>query len=242
MRINPDQCIGCRVCLEYCPGNAVRVDANKPDILYVSEEWCFECGLCLRLNICPVNAFYEPPESREFPRVVRSLFSNPNTTHRLTLVPGRGTEESKTNDVTGRVKRGEIGFCIELGRPGLGCRFHDITHVIARLRGLGLQLEPNNPLTGLMDIERGDVFEELLPQRILSAVIEVKLSSEELEKIVPTILQIGEEVDTVFSLGVICRFGEHGELTILGRLERLGLSAAPNAKINVGLGKPLCED
>ena len=150
MQIDPDKCIACEYCMMYCPAGAINVNSNKGNVV-ISEKQCFECGLCLRLKICPADALYEPIEVSQLPRVYRSLFSNPNTTHRLTLVPGRGTEESKTNDVTGRIKRGEIGLCIELGRPGLGCSFKAISFMIFRLGQLGLELEPNNPLTTLMD-------------------------------------------------------------------------------------------
>jgi hypothetical protein len=157
----------------------------------------------------------------------------------LTQVPGRGTEESKTNDVTGRVKRGEIGLCIEFGRPGLGCSFKDISLMILRLGKLGLELEPNNPLAALMDTGKGGFSKAVLEQRILSAIIEVKLAADRLEEIIPVIIEVGQEIDTVFSLGVICRFGEKGELPILERLMRLGIDVAPNAKINLGMGRPL---
>jgi Fe-S-cluster-containing hydrogenase component 2 len=238
MQIDPDKCIACEYCKVYCPASAIKVDSDKDEV-YISEEFCFECGLCLRLEICPVDALFEPIEVREYPRVLRSLFSNPNTTHRLTLVPGRGTEESKTNDVTGRIKREEIGLCIELGRPGLGCSFKDISLMILRLEKLGLELEPNNPLMPLMDIGKGGFPKAVLAQRILSAIVEVKLSADRLEEIIPAIIEVGQEIDTVFSLGVICRFEENAELPILERLTKLGIDAAPNAKINLGLGRPL---
>jgi len=241
MQIDTDRCNACKDCVEYCPADAIKVDSLK-GYVHISEELCFECGLCRRLKICSVDALYEPTEVSEFPRVLRSLFSNPNTTHRLTLIPGRGTEESKTNDVTGRIKRGEIGLCIELGRPGLDCSFKDIYLMILRLRKLGLELEPNNPLTALMDTGKGGLSKAVLEQRILSAIIEVKLTAERLEEIIPAIIEVGQEIDTVFSLGVICRFGDKGKLSILERLRRLGIDVAPNAKINLGLGRPLFND
>jgi hypothetical protein len=111
--------------------------------------------------------------------------------------------------------------------------------MILRLGKLGLELEPNNPLTALMDTGKGGFSKAVLAQRILSAIIEVKLAAERLEEIIPSIIEVGEEIDTVFSLGVICRFGDKGELPILERLRKLGIDVAPNAKINLGLGRPL---
>jgi len=190
--------------------------------------------------ICPVDAFEESADVDKFPRVVRTYFSNPNTTHKLTLVPGRGTEESKTNDVTGRIKRGELGMCIEFGRPGLGSTFRDISLMTKRLKALGVQFEPNNPLTELMDPETGSFSDDLLPERILSAIIEIRLASrDELDCVIPVIMDVAKEIDTVFSLSVISRFEESGELPVLKKLSDLGISCAPNAKINLGLGRPL---
>jgi ferredoxin len=241
MRIESDKCIGCEECLSYCPGNAIKVGSERKKI-YVSEELCFECGLCRRLNICPVDAFVEQEGVGEFPRVIRALFSDPNTTHRLTLVPGRGTEESKTNDVTGRIKRCEVGLCIEFGRPGTGCTFEDICLMTTRLKAHGVTFEQNNPLTALMDSETGAFKQEVLSQRVLSAIIEIRLDSiEDLEKVIPVILEVSHQINTVFSLGCISRFSEKGELPILDTLTKLGIQYAPNAKVNLGLGRPLSD-
>ena len=76
----------------------------------------------LRAIECPRKAFYEPEEVRQWPRSVRKVFGDPTEKHESTGVRGRGTEEVKTNDVTGRVKRGEVGFALEFGRPSIGCR------------------------------------------------------------------------------------------------------------------------
>ena len=66
------------------------------------------------------------PDELAWPRVVRRAFSDPRVPHESTGVEGRGTEEVKTNDVSGRVKVGEVGFTIEFGRPGVGVWFRDI--------------------------------------------------------------------------------------------------------------------
>jgi NAD-dependent dihydropyrimidine dehydrogenase PreA subunit len=241
MRIDHDKCITCEACINYCPANAIELDSERKG-LYVSEERCFECGLCQRLKICPVEAFTEQEEVREFPRVIRALFSDPNTTHKLTLVPGRGTEESKTNDVTGRIKRGEVGICIEFGRPGIGCTFKDISLMTSKLKAHGVTFEQNNPLTALMDPETGSFKDELLQQRVLSAIVEIRLDNvDNFEEVIPIIIEVSHKIDTVFSLSCISRFDENGELPILGKLAKLGINCAPNAKVNLGLGRPLFE-
>jgi hypothetical protein len=215
------------------------VGSERIDRVYISEELCVECGLCQRVEFCPVNAFIQSKATSEFPRIVRALFSDPNTTHRLTLVPGRGTEESKTNDVTNRIKPGEVGMCIEFGRPGVGATFKDISLMTSRLKAHGVKFEGNNPLSALMDSVTGSFKDELLSQRVLSAIIEIHLDSvNDIEKVMPIIVEVGREIDTVFSLSCISRFDENGELGILEKLAKLGIHCAHNAKVNLGLGRP----
>jgi NAD-dependent dihydropyrimidine dehydrogenase PreA subunit len=243
MRINPDKCTGCSMCIEYCPAGAFKeITEDFLNKVYVDEELCFECGLCRRIMICPEAAIEESEGISEFPRIIRALFSDPNTTHKLTMVPGRGTEESKTNDVTGRIRRGELGICIEFGRPGLGSTFQNISMMATRLKAVGIEFEQNNPLTQLMDPDTGYFPDPLVSQRVLSAIMEIRLGSpDDLKKVMPVILEVAQKIDTVFSLSVISRFEESGELPVLEQLRELGIPYAPNAKINLGLGKPLVE-
>jgi hypothetical protein len=225
-----------------CPADAIKQSDGENKKIAVLEENCFECGLCRRLGICPTDAFTESEGTDRFPRLVRALFSDPNTTHKCTMIPGRGTEESKTNDVTGRVKLGQFGICIEFGRPGVGFRIKDIAPMTEYLADLGVEMEPNNPLFALMDHETGCFPGELLSERILSAILEIRVCPEEFETILKGILKKGKTLNTVFSLSVISRFEKNGDLPILGRLKNLGISAKPNAKINLGMGRPAAHD
>ena len=73
-----------------------------------SSERCGTYSQMMRLrfdpepDVCPTAAF--EPDELAWPRVVRRAFSDPRVPHESTGVDGRGTEEVKTNDVTGRVK------------------------------------------------------------------------------------------------------------------------------------------
>ncbi len=242
MRIDPERCGACEACLSYCPGEAIKVDSERDGAVYISDELCFECGVCMRADVCPEDAFVESDDVAEYPRAVRAFFSDPNTTHKLTMVPGRGTEESKTNDVTGRIKQGEIGLCIEIGRPGIGATFEDISLMTSKLKTQRVRFEQCNPLSALMDPDTGSFKDELLSQRVLSAIIEIRLDNvNDLEKVIPIILEVGHEIDTVFSLSCICRFDQDGELPVLETLTELGIVCAPNAKVNLGMGRPLLE-
>jgi NAD-dependent dihydropyrimidine dehydrogenase PreA subunit len=242
MKIDPDRCTGCGDCLPYCPAGAIVRPPEEAPRATVLEELCFECGLCRRLNICPGFAFEEFDGTEAYPRLLRALFSDPNRPHDKTLIPGRGTEESKTNDVTGRIRRNQLGICIEFGRPGIGCTFLDISSVTTRLTKLGVVFCERNPLTTLMNGETGEFPEELNEQRILSSILEIQLEPDALETVMAAILEAGKEIQTVFSLSVISRWGEDADRSVRKRLEALGLSVAPNAKMNLGLGRPLCED
>jgi ferredoxin len=239
MKIDPDVCIACGECLDYCPAQAIIEEDNS---VYIMENMCFECGVCKRSDVCPVEAFVESEAVGEFPRVTRAFFSDPNTTHKLTMVPGRGTEESKTNDVTGRVKRGEVGACIEFGRPGVGSTLRDISIMTRKLKKMGAKFEANNPLTALMDPETGHFPENLLDESVLSAIVEIELKDlHDLDETISAIMEVSGKIDTVFSLSFISRFEDNGELPILEKLTKLGVAYAPNAKINLGLGRPLVE-
>jgi hypothetical protein len=138
--------------------------------------------------------------------------------------------------VTDRYQRGEIGCCIELGRPGICCTFRDIAIVTGYLVRKGFRLEDNNPVTDLMDPQTGNFSENLMACRILSAIIEVKFLSKRIEEFVELIKQVSKKIETVFTLGFICRFDDDGGLSICDRLARLGLPPASNAKINLGIG------
>ena len=119
MKVDLEKCIGCKKCIPFCPQGAIHVEDKKA---FIDQEECVECGICVRQIECPRKAFYEPEEVRQWPRSVRKVFGDPTEKHESTGVRGRGTEEVKTNDVTGRVKRGEVGFALEFGRPSIGWR------------------------------------------------------------------------------------------------------------------------
>ena len=51
--INPDVCIGCGICAEFCPGDVIEMDeGGKARIGYPKDCWtCFSCEIA-----CPVKA------------------------------------------------------------------------------------------------------------------------------------------------------------------------------------------
>jgi Pyruvate/2-oxoacid:ferredoxin oxidoreductase delta subunit len=240
MQIDSHKCNRCMACVPYCPVQAILV---KEDAVVIDGDRCLECGVCLRAG-CPVKAIRETPEAGTWPRSVTRAFSDPTVYHR-TRIPGRGTEEIKTNDVTGNVKRGEVGVIIEVGRPYLGADFTDIEKITRRLSAIGVKYEPNNPLVDLMeDQAKGIFFNHLKKTRLISAIIQFTIPVARLGLTLRELLQVSGDIETVFSLSLMTRFCDGGGLP--GDLERvladLGLTYRHNAKVNLGLGKPLKDD
>lgn len=230
-------CIGCQKCLPFCPQGAIFIEKKKA---HIDQDECVECGICVRQIECPTEAFYEPPEAMAWPRSVRKVFGDPTEKHEGTGVRGRGTEEVKTNDVTGRVGRGQVGFALEFGRPGIGCRLRDVEVVTVPLAKMGIVFEPHNPLTSLMDISSGRLRPDVRDEKVLSAIVEFAVSSEVFEEVCLAVLEASKRcTETVFSWGLVVRYDEDGRLAIVDRLEKLGLAVPENSKVNVGLGRPL---
>lgn len=236
MRINGD-CIACGVCTPYCPVNAI---VEGPKLYTIDEDQCVECGVCLNSVDCPVDAFYLPPESTQWPRSLRLEFSDPGKPHPLTKGIGRGTEEMKCNDVTARVKRGEVGVAMEFGRPGIATRLGDIEKMSMALAAVGVTFERKNPVFALLaDPGTGRLKPEVVNERVLSAIVEVRAPAERLPQILAAVRKVAREIETVFSLDVITRVDEKGDIPVLPAIAQAGFQARPNAKINLGMGRPL---
>ena len=134
MRIDAARCMGCLECLDFCPMDCIL---DEGGVARVDEDECVECGVCLRAGVCPNDAIFTPEEHLRYPRVIRAQFSDPGVTHPAMNQAGRGTEEMKTNDVTGRFRRREYGMALEFGRPGVGTRMTEIETVLQALLAMG---------------------------------------------------------------------------------------------------------
>ena len=264
MRINPHKCVACGNCVYVCPMGAIYVD---PDLkrATVDQNECVECYACYyglsteHLNptfvrtvrklfqlgrvrfdpepdICPTAAF--EPEDLQWPRVVRRAFSDPRATHESTGVQGRGTEEVKTNDVTNRVKEGEVGMTIEFGRPGVGVWFSEIQKMTQALAAASVPFEKRNPVTHLMsDVSSGTLREDILAEKVLSAIVEIKVTLDRVEEIIRLVHEVEKEIKTVVALGLSTRCDPNGEeIALAPILERMGYKLE-RAKTNTGLGK-----
>jgi len=264
MKINPNKCVACGNCTYVCPMGAIYIDPVIKRATINSDE-CVECYSCfnglsqehlnptlvrtmrgifkaLRLrfdpepDVCPTAAF--EPDQLVWPRVVRRAFSDPRVPHESTGVQGRGTEEVKTNDVTGRVKLGEAGFTVEFGRPGVGVRFHEIEQMAMALAKRGVTFEKKNPVTTLMtDTPTGKLKDDILNEKVMSAILELKVTVDKIEDVILTVREVEKTLNTVVALGVGTRCDDNGDDNLVAPiLERLGYQLH-RAKTNTGLGR-----
>jgi hypothetical protein len=187
-------------------------------------------------DVCPTTAFVV--DELEWPRIARRVFSDPLVEHKSTGIHGRGTEEVKTNDVAHRVDLGEVGYVIEFGRPGVGVRFHHIQSMTMALAELGVKFEAKNPITHLMtDQSTGALKEDLLNEKILSAIVEIKTTVEMVPTVLDTVTRVAKQIDTVLAIGVSTRCDRNGEdPTLAPLLDDLGYTFV-RAKTNMGLGR-----
>jgi len=264
MRIDESKCVACGNCIPVCPVGAIYID-SAAGRARVNRDECVECHACYRgmskehlppvvvrairraatafrfrfdpePDVCPTDALV--PEDLAWPRVVRRAFSDPLVPHESTGIHGRGTAEVKTNDVTARVKSGEAGFVIEFGRPGVGARFREIQEMTTALAGLGLEFERNNPVTSLMsDAGRGLLRDDILGEKVLSAIVEVKTGVDAVPAVLRVVDDVAARLDTVVAVGVSTRCNDEGEDGGLrAMLEREGY-VAYRGKTNLGLGR-----
>ena len=230
MIVNKDKCIGCGRCLVYCPVRAIRIVNRKAEI---DQNMCTECANCQRAAVCSQDALEKVP--LEWPRQVRSQMSDVTTVYRG--VNGRGTEEMKTNDVTHRYKKGFAGIAVEMGRPQVSTTLRDLEKISMALAEHGAEFEERNPITSyIVDLKTGKINPEILDERVISGIVEVTVPIEKLQECVEAVIAEEDNIDTVFSLDVVCVNNEDGSNDARNILDAAGIWYRPNAKNNVGLG------
>ncbi|RJP15664.1 MAG: 4Fe-4S ferredoxin [Candidatus Abyssobacteria bacterium SURF_5] len=264
MEIDAAKCVGCGNCVPFCTMGAIRVEN---DVAVVNEDECVECSTCYRccgpeglratfvrglrrlfralhlrydapLDVCPTGALV-PPELK-WPRSLRRAFSDPTVTHDSTGMAGRGTEEIKTNDITGRIGPGEAGIVIDLGRPGTGVFFRDIDTMTRALAQLDVFFEPQNPLTHLMnDPQNGSLRKDIANEKVLSAIIELKIKLADLPEVLHLVEKTATALDTVISVGVSTKCDPEGGIPHESICSGAGYPLSLNGKTNLGLGRPV---
>jgi len=268
MEIDKSKCVGCGNCHAVCTMGVIYLDEDGKSV--VNQDECVECSTCYRVcrnegyppwfvrairrvlfffrlgylaevDVCPTGAL--TPPRLEWPRSIRAVFSDPSTVHLGTGVSGRGTDEIKSNDVSGRIRSGEVGIVVEMGRPGVGAYFRDVERVAMALAKLKPHFEKENPVTQLMiNSETGKIKEEVLNEKVLSAIIEMKTRLERIPEFLHALERVQKEVDTVISVGVASRCLPDGTLPHEDWVKRAGYTFSPNGKTNIGLGRPLFKE
>ena len=133
---------------------------------------------------------------------------------------------------------GEVGFTIEFGRPGVGVWFSDIQKMSWAMAKAGVSFEKKNPVTSLMsDVATGTLREDILGEKVMSAILEIKTTVDRTEEIILLVREVEKQLDTVVSIGVGTRCDENGDENVVAPiLERLGYKLE-RAKTNIGLGR-----
>lgn len=236
MIINQELCVGCGMCVPYCPVNAIKVVDRKA---HIDANACVECSCCQRSKVCKKNAIVQ--EDLQWPRVVRSIMSDVFTVFEATGVSGRGTEEMKTNDVTGRIRPGRIGVALEVGRPTAAATFRQVQEIAMTMASTKLvEFEPCNPITSLMvDNKTGEFKPDILDERVYSAILEFSIPVEKLPEVLELCGKAASKTTTVFSLDIssVTTDGQHEKIAEM--IKDAGITTLrPNGKVNLGLGKP----
>jgi len=233
MYIDQELCKKCLDCQPVCPMGAIVM---KEKTVVIDYENCVECGVCLRFGICEEEAIKQVDEI-PYPRIIRAVFSDPVQRHETTGVQGRGTEEMKTNDVTGLFQKGKIGFSIELGRPIGGAYLRDLEKVVRKVTSMGVEFAEDNPVVSLIaNRTTGALKPEVLGEKVLSAIAEFLVPEEEALDFLGEMKGfLNSELDCVVTMSVISRADEDGASEFLQRLKDRGENVYPNGKVNIGM-------
>ena len=262
MHIDKTKCIGCANCVPICPMGAIHIADDG--LSEINQEACVECYTCQRgmsienlpqqptrflrgilaffklrfqpdPDICPSGAI--TADELTWPRILRRAFSDPQVPHNSTGNAGRGTQEVKTNELTGRVKEGETGFAVEFGRPGVGVYFREVDKVSQALARIPIEFQPKNPLTTLIsDVKTGELRTDVLNEKVMSCILEFKTDMIKMPDVLNAIEDEVKQMDTVVALGVAVRCDSNGDDTVRDQLMSMGYDAW-RAKINLGLGR-----
>ncbi len=235
------KCIGCGKCIPYCPVQArsfARATNGGHTYIVIDKELCVECGVCERAKVCPVDAIHQ--EDLAFPRNVRGILSNPLLPFAGTGVPGRGTEEIKTNEISGRVKYGRVGVGVEMGRPGISTRWTEVERVCMMVAKLGVAFCDENPVTAFMaDKKTGKLQPEVVGERSLSAIIEFEMAAEDLPALFKLLKdEVNDAIETVYTFEIAERLYPDGTAPVKKMILDSGIEMLPVSKNNLGLGRP----
>ena len=141
-RINPDKCIGCGLCAQYCEFNAIEFTG----VYQVKEAICEGCELCAA--VCPVDAI----EMHDFVAGKTKTYQNNHVFATAELSIGAGNTGLLVTEVKSNMKNAspeDTEWAILDGSPGIGCP------VIASMSGVDRVLIVTEPsVFAIHDMER----------------------------------------------------------------------------------------
>ena len=130
-----------------------------------------------------------------------------------------------------------MGLTVEFGRPAVGARFREVQAVTMALARIGATFEKNNPVTALMpDPTTGAINPEVLDEKVLSAIVEVKTPEAMLPAVLRRVEEVAATLNTVVSVGVAVRCDGDGENRVEKALAGEGYTVF-RGKTNLGLGR-----
>jgi hypothetical protein len=199
----------------------------------------------MRHTICPSDAF-EPTELTTYIKQFQHVISDAAETHGIKKgTTGRGGKEVKTQDVTGRIKQGQVGITIDMGRPGLGVYLRDVEKVAMALIGAGVVMPPSDksPLGSLMqDPASGELVPEYLDYHFHSLLMEGTTTTEQLPVVLKALKEVETKIETVFAVGLVMHVDKNCYNSALDCLDDLDIPKPHRGKVNLGLGRPLASE
>ena len=90
----------------------------------------------------------------------------------------------------------------------------------------------------IADPATGAFKPEFMDAKFISAIVEFVIPFERGSEILRECKKIADEIDTVFSLDMICCYDENGVNPAVALCEQEGMAPRPNSKVNIGIGRP----
>ena len=129
-----------------------------------------------------------------------------------------------------------LSVCLSFLDPGA---YVEIRFKVKSQNGKIYFLNEENPVTKNMpDRKTGKLNEDIMGERVMSAIIEGTMPREKLAAAIDVLRDVSQKIDTVFSLHLIDR-PEGRVIPIQKILDEKGVKYYRNGKNNLGLGRPL---